>query len=208
MTEESGNMAIWKKLYRPPVDALKKITGGRLSGMTDIRPQWRYEALTELFGPCGVGWKFNVVERWSECGPDGIIMVFVKINLYYKYESEWSDSIEGNGGATLVAKEKAGLHCNDEAYKMAVTDAIGTAAKMIGVGGAIYAGKFDGSKYTDEPQKKQLITDDQVVKIKDFLTHDNCNEGDLLTWAGVDKVEAIPESKFNLAIAGLTKRCT
>ena len=43
------NKEIWNKVARPPKTALKQIKGGRLSGMTDISPQWRYEVLTEQF---------------------------------------------------------------------------------------------------------------------------------------------------------------
>jgi hypothetical protein len=56
----------------------------------------------------------------------------------------------------LVEIEKEGkpeerLHTSDEGYKMAVTDALGTALKMLGVGADVYAGRWDGSKYKDEP---------------------------------------------------------
>ena len=50
----------------------------------------------------------------------------------------------------MIAKEKNGPHTSDECYKMAVTDAISTAIKMLGVGADIYAGKWDGTKYKDQ----------------------------------------------------------
>ena len=34
-------MEIYNSLSRPPKDALKQITGGKLSGKTDINPQWK-----------------------------------------------------------------------------------------------------------------------------------------------------------------------
>ena len=48
-------LEIYNKLKSVPEEAKKKITGGRLSGMTDIKPMWRIEKLTETFGPCGIG---------------------------------------------------------------------------------------------------------------------------------------------------------
>ena len=42
---------------------LKRISGGSLNGMTDINPVWRFQALTEAFGPCGFGWKIREAER-------------------------------------------------------------------------------------------------------------------------------------------------
>ena len=50
------NLEIYNKLKEVPEEAQKKITGGRLNGMTDIKPMWRIEKLTEVFGICGIGW--------------------------------------------------------------------------------------------------------------------------------------------------------
>ena len=46
------NLKIYNMIKKVPDEAQKKITGGRLSGMTDIKPMWRIEKLTEVFGPC------------------------------------------------------------------------------------------------------------------------------------------------------------
>lgn len=141
------NMELWNRLKRPPEDALKKITGGRLKNMTDINPQWRYQAMTEVFGPCGVGWKFTVDRKWREEGSEGQAMAFADVSLYVKMDGEWSDPIPGSGGAMLVEMESKGLHTSDEGYKKAVTDALSTAMKMVGTGADIYRGFWDGSKY-------------------------------------------------------------
>lgn len=148
--KEDSHLSVWSKFNRPPAHALKLITGGRLSGMSDISPQWRYYALTEAFGPCGVGWKFIIKRTWTEPGADGAMFAFAEIELYVKIDGEWSEPIPGIGGSMLIAKESKGMFNSDEAHKMSVTDALGTAAKMIGVGADIYMGRWDGSKYKDE----------------------------------------------------------
>ena len=61
------NLEIYNKVKNVPFDCQNKIRGGRLSGMTDIKPQWRIQKMTEIFGICGVGWKFEIVEiKYSE----------------------------------------------------------------------------------------------------------------------------------------------
>ena len=40
-------ISIYESLARPPKDALKEIGGGKLKGLTDINPQWRYKVMTE-----------------------------------------------------------------------------------------------------------------------------------------------------------------
>ena len=53
----------------------------------------------------------------------------------------------------LTEQEKAGLHVSDECFKMATTDALSVALKMLGVAADIYAGAWDGSRYKDQSAK-------------------------------------------------------
>jgi len=158
------NLKIYNALKQPPKEALRQIQGGRLSGKTDINPQWRYKAMTEQFGICGVGWKFEITKVWNELAGDGQLFAFAMINLYIRMEVDktdeiiWSDPIPGLGGSMLVEKEKAGLHANDEGYKMAITDALSTAMKMLGVAADIYAGLWDGAKYRDSIETPKATT--------------------------------------------------
>lgn len=139
----------WKKLAQPPKWALKEIQAGRLKGKSDINPQWRYMAMTEVFGMVGVGWKYTIDKTWTEIGADNELLVFVQVSVFVKKDGAWSDAIQGLGGSTLVTKEKNGMYNNDEAYKMAVTDALSTALKMLGVAADIYMGLWDGAKYKE-----------------------------------------------------------
>ena len=144
---------IYESLARPPKDALKKIEGGKLKGMTDINPQWRYKVMTEKFGLIGVGWKYEVQKLWTEQGAGGEVLAFAQVAVFVKDGENWSDPIEGIGGSKLVTLEKERPVSNDEGYKMAVTDAFSTALKMLGVAADIYAGRWDGSKYRDTPDQ-------------------------------------------------------
>lgn len=127
-----------------PQSALKVIDFGKLKGKYDISPQWRWEILTEVYGMCGVGWYFDIVDTEQVLvEATGETMLYVKVNLYIRDGEEWSKPIPGYGGDFLIYKDKNGYHGNDEAFKMAVTDALGTAAKMIGVGADVYRGLQD-----------------------------------------------------------------
>jgi hypothetical protein len=140
--------AHYERLAKPPSDAVKQITGGKLKGFSDINPQWRYEALTNEFGLCGVGWKFEIANTFTEPIPaTQELMIFVQVNLYVKDGDKWSEPIPGFGGDFLIFKDKNGIHGNDEGYKMAITDALGSAAKVIGVAADIYRGRME-SKYS------------------------------------------------------------
>lgn len=135
-------MELYNQLCTPPNDALKTIDFGALKGKSDINPQWRYEALTNALGPCGVGWKFEIADSKTVAMNSGETMLYVLVNLYWmnKDTGEWSAPIPGWGGDYIIKRNKNGLVGNDEAFKMATTDALGTAAKMIGVAADVYRG--------------------------------------------------------------------
>lgn len=146
----------YKKLSQPPKGALREIKAGDLKGKTDINPQWRYEAMTETFGLVGLGWKYEIQKLWTEPGANGETLAFAQVAVFVRDPDtkEWSDPIVGIGGSKLINKFSAGPKSNDEGYKMAVTDAFSTSLKMIGVAADIYAGRWDGSKYNEEPSNR------------------------------------------------------
>ena len=141
-------MEIWQQLEKTADEAKKPIEAGRLKGFTDINPCWRMKRLTEVFGPCGIGWKFDILNTYTIPGANEEIAAFVDILLYYKQNGEWSEGVPGLGGSMFVAKERSGMHTSDECFKMALSDAIGTACKALGMSADIYFSK-DRSKYTD-----------------------------------------------------------
>jgi hypothetical protein len=146
----ADNLELYNKVRTVPPMAQKAITGGRLRGMTDINPMWRIKTLTEQYGPCGFGWKYEITKQWLEPGAKEEIAVFVNINLYYtRPDKTWSEAIPGTGGSMFVAKEKEGLHTSDECYKMALTDALSVACKALGFGADVYW-NGDSTKY-DKP---------------------------------------------------------
>lgn len=152
--DKPDKLAIYKLGKSVPDTAKKTITEGNLKGFTDINPMWRIKTLTEIFGPCGFGWYTEITEKWIEQGTGGGIAAFMKINLYVKYEGEWSKPIPGIGGSMLVnVFSTRGLKNNDEAFKMAYTDAISVACKSLGIGADVYYAK-DRTKY-DLPDKDE-----------------------------------------------------
>ena len=145
--DKDNNMIIYNAVKDVPESAKKPITGGRLKGMTDISPMWRIKMLTELFGPCGIGWRYEITSQDTVGGSGGEVAAFVGINLFYKMNGEWSEPIPGIGGSMLVASESKGLRTDDEAFKKALTDAISVSAKALGVGATVYWPNHDQSKY-------------------------------------------------------------
>ena len=57
---DNPNLSIFNKVRKVPDNALKQINAGRLKGMSDVNPVWRILAMTDTFGICGVGWKYEI----------------------------------------------------------------------------------------------------------------------------------------------------
>ena len=131
------NLELYNKVREVPQDAKKTISAGRIKGFTDINPMWRIKCLTEQFGPCGLGWYYKTVEKWTETVGDEIC-AFVMIELYVLYDGKWSQPISGTGGSRLATKERSGVYVSDECYKMATTDALSVACKNLGIGADVY----------------------------------------------------------------------
>lgn len=148
----SNKMEFYNKFRQVPKEAQKTIGAGRLKGFTDINPQWRIQALTEMFGPCGFGWKYVITDKRIIEGADGVSCAFVDIDLFVHNDDHWSEAIPGTGGSAFVASERNGLYTSDECFKMALTDAISVACKALGIGADVYwaAGR---TKYSAEEQK-------------------------------------------------------
>jgi hypothetical protein len=160
MAQENPNLRIYEQVRQVPQTAQKQITGGRLNGMTDINPMWRIKTLTEVYGPCGIGWYTEIKEQRLERGSDDSVAAFVTIDLYVKDGDEWSKPIPGTGGSMFVAKERSGLYTDDECFKKAYTDALSVACKALGVGADVYwdkdRTKYDKTQQDDDKPKSQV----------------------------------------------------
>ena len=174
------NMRFYGKVQNTPPEARKEIGAGRLKGYTDINPMWRIKKLTELFGPAGFGWwTQNEKFTFSPC-ETGEVAVFCELELVVvDPETDLhSYPIKGVGGNKFVANERNGKYCNDEAMKMAYTDALSIACKALGFSSDIYFAK-DRTKYSlaeddannnfTPPNKVEEATDEDFKNVTDRI---------------------------------------
>lgn len=146
-------LTIYNAARTVPEEAKKEITSGKLRGLTEINPMWRIKKLTELFGAAGFGWYYEIENLWLENGADGAVIANAKIRLYVLGEYDWSHPIVGIGGSKFISRESGGIYTNDEAYKMALTDALSVACKSLGIGADVYMGESDKTGESVEFQK-------------------------------------------------------
>ena len=196
-------MQIYKQLATTPKEAQKTIGAGRLKGFTDINPMWRIQRLTEVFGACGFGWWYEIIDGHIVDGADGEKRAFITINLYVKDGDKVSKPIQGIGGSSFVSKEKGGLYTNDECYKMALTDAIGTACKSLGMSADIYFSKsrtkYDVPGEAPQVDTKALKEQNNVyVKTINVMTGKDIEE---IQQEAVKRADSKDAEKVNNALA-------
>ncbi|SEO61296.1 hypothetical protein SAMN02910431_04602 [Bacteroides sp. AR20] len=189
------NLELYDRIRDVPENATKPIAAGRLKGKTDINPMWRIKTLTEQFGPCGFGWRYEIIKMWNEQGANGEIASFVHINLFVKYKGEWSEGIQGIGGASFVSNEKNGAYTSDECYKMALTDAISVSCKALGMAADVYWDN-DSTKYT----KSSPIDDNRKS-----LNASNLGSEALMEWIYKSEVFA-KKNKQRFSIMNLVEK--
>lgn len=160
------HMEIYNRVRAVPMEAQKAFSNGSFQG-TDINPQWRIQMLTEMFGICGLGWKYEIVEHWNE-EINREIHTHVRINLYVSVDGIWSEAIPGIGGNKSLQQFKTGPKSSDEGYKMALTDALSVACKALGIGADIYFAEGK-TKYTVQTQN---INEDRQAQAKEAVQSD------------------------------------
>ena len=170
-------LELYDKIRAVPQNACKRIEAGRLKGKTDINPMWRIKAMTEVFGPCGIGWKYTITEKRMETGANGEIAAFVDIDLFVKDGDGWSEAIPGTGGSMFVAKEKNGPYTSDECFKMALTDAISVSCKALGMGADVYL-EMDKTTYGKKEAHK-----DRMEQLEEMLNGNGWELQEAAKWA-------------------------
>jgi len=150
LADASRNLALWNRLKRTDPRATKPFTrAGGFRG-TQIDPTWRLQMMTEVFGPVGKGWGYEQLE-WAVHDS----MVFILARAWYRDPESGKVCYTGPqwGGNELARRRRDGSEePNDEAFKMAMTDAVGKCLVQIGLAADVHMGQFDDSKYREESE--------------------------------------------------------
>lgn len=144
-----SNKAIWDQAFTTDPKFVKNITGKQYQGSSPS-PFWIVRRATEIFGPCGLGWGYNIlserIERFGEVDTVHIAMV----EVWYMHEGK-RGSFQHIGQTKMSYKtSKGGVMLDEDAPKKSVTDALVKGLSMIGFAGDIFLGRWDDSSYVRE----------------------------------------------------------
>ena len=154
-----SNMSIWESVQKTDPAYTKQYKGaGGFSG-TAVNATYLNRRATEIFGPCGTGWGYSIIEDRFDVGgplevPEGHPPVMsqmhtIRLRLWYMQDGERRE-IEHYGHTPFVTKNKFGIQTDMEAPKKSLTDALKKCLSMLGFAGDIFMGMYDDVHYVSE----------------------------------------------------------
>jgi len=151
MTSQS-NMRVWEKVWQTDAAYTKGFSrGGGFKG-TATNATWLARQATAQFGPCGIGWGFNVVDEQYRAGAGIDIVHVVRLRLWYMLDGVRGE-VEQFGQTQFVGTNKNGPYTDEEAPKKSITDAVSKCLSLLGFAADVYLGYWDDSKYVAEQKE-------------------------------------------------------
>lgn len=169
---DANNLSIWKRVQRTDPRFTKPLEGMGFIG-TSINSTYMFMRATEIFGPIGEGWGYEVLEeKFIDGKPlvepvldernkqvatrflrDGDGALFceqnhsIKIRFWYIIECETRGEFESYGATPYRYQTNYGIKVDGEAIKKSLTDAIKKALSMLGFSSDVFMGMHDNPEY-------------------------------------------------------------
>lgn len=175
----SKNTELWDSVKETPT----KHTKPGLNNLTSINGHYFMMRATEVFGPCGVGWGYEILEERLDKGvevnhetsPYTPVTHTLKLRLWYKWNDERGEVVHF-GHTPYIMKTKRGPYQDDEAPKKSLTDALKKCLSMIGIGADVHLGQFEDFSYKQElelkeKEEKEIEQERKTQEIKDGISN-------------------------------------
>lgn len=169
---DSNNLHIWKRVQRTDPRFTKPLEGVGFAG-TSINSNYMIMRATEIFGPIGEGWSYEVIEEKLVLGNPITERVFdennkqigvrflrdgdgslkyeenhsIKIKFWYITEKGKKAEFESYGATPYRYMTTRGMKSDPEAIKKSLTDAIKKALSMLGFSSDVFMGMHDNPEY-------------------------------------------------------------
>jgi hypothetical protein len=198
------NLKLWDKVKTTDPDSTKAYQGAGGFRGTAINSTYQIRKATELFGPVGIGWGWQIVSELIDdghpvAGKDAEGKPFIHdtmttkvhtlhLRLWYMLDGQKGE-IDHFGHTPFVYTNKFGVQMEAEPSKKSLTDAIGKALSMLGFSADIFMGEFDDQNYLEQVRVEQSIKkaedkEAEIISRRDELTDYIKRHLDLIQTAG------------------------
>lgn len=201
----SDNLRIWNKVCVTDPAWTQKVTDGGGFKPTAINPMYQAQRATEVFGPLGIGWGHEEIERMIV---DGIVredgtekLWLVQIKLWFKDpETQERGEVSQWGSSEFLVKTSKGTgywKLDEDAPKKARTGAVSKCLSGLGFSADIWLKLYDNPAYvreaaekTAEQKRRQSEENTQATLGKWLVDALGCktpdDEAAVIRWASVN----------------------
>jgi hypothetical protein len=161
------NMRIWSLVDKTAPSATKaaKVGGMNITSLNGLHMIMR---ATEVFGPVGIGFGWQVLEeRFDQGAPiiggkEGAEVTAITLShtvriLFWFMQDGKRGEFEQYGCTKALYKSSYGAITDEEAPKKSLTDAIKKSLSMLGFSADVYLGLFDDKDYVDQRKDQEAI---------------------------------------------------
>jgi hypothetical protein len=206
MSEENELMGVWSHAEQVDAECTKEDTSGGYKA-TSINGYWFIKKATELWGPCGAGWGYDILEdRFDEAA---IIkdestdiplcnstMHTIKLQFWYTQNGE-RHTIVQYGHTPYIYQTKYGPKTDMEAPKKSLMDAIKKCLSMLGFASDVYLGEWDDPAYAalrhaeadiESADNKEEKLQEEIDKIAERATDNLKTMGESVKIPELDRI--------------------
>ena len=148
------NKRYWDQLKTTDPRFTKKINKG-FGDLTTIDPMYQIMKMTEVFGPCGIGWGWSANYTYTEAN------VFAEVSIWLETPLQIYGPV-----SSVQSLHKTNGKLDDECTKKAMTDALTKALSHVGVSADVFLGMHENVKYI-EKVKADIKSNVDKSKVKE-----------------------------------------
>ncbi|CAH6901438.1 conserved hypothetical protein [Vibrio chagasii] len=160
--QTNPNLALFMQGFETDLAFTKQDHNGRLS----IKTQYRFMRATEIWGPIGVGWGYEVKREWVALGAPIIMNGAItehfeqvhkcEITFWYMHDDKRIEFTQYGDTRKLYMSQYGKFIHDDEVEKKSLSDALGKAMSMTGICADIYLGTYDDSGVMNKAEQMNL----------------------------------------------------
>lgn len=155
-----ANLAIWGCVQRTNPEFARRFTNSDGFEGTAINPTYSVYRATKLFGPCGIGWGYDIVSEafvnggplaFDEAGnPLGQTVIHkLQLRLWFLHEGKKGE-VTHFGQTPFVGNGPHGVFTDEEAPKKSLTDALTKCLSMLGFSADVWLGRYDDNRFVNQ----------------------------------------------------------
>ena len=148
-----ANLTIWSQVQETDPRFTKPVSYGKRH-YTDITPHYCIKRATELFGPCGTGWGFDVKYEMIHAVDEIPIAIASHVTVWFEHKTQSFGPIVGIRNLEPGMTDAKFRVIDEDAFKSATTDALTKALSYIGIGADVFLGMYDNPQYMHDLRQK------------------------------------------------------